>query len=115
MKTRRWIEKTLLLAGIIGLGVWTWSRVSSAIFQDWQSWSFDREMRGQSVAITEYLVEKEGQIAAVVRTWLSPTSGAPGPHSSHTGSATLHQESLGCRPPRYSAPASERDGSRGNR
>lgn len=79
MKARRWIEKTLLLAGIIGLGVWTWSRVSSAIFQDWQSWSFDREMRGQSAAITEYLVEKEGRIAAVVRTWLSPIPEPPVP------------------------------------
>ena len=99
MKIRRWIERTLLLAGVIGLGVWTWSRVSSGMFQDWESWSFDRAMRGESASISDYLVEKKDQFVGAVRAlWeppASPQPPAPAPHppvqprSFHTPSSVV--------------------------
>lgn len=72
-RTRRWIERSFLLAGVFGVGVWVWSIASSAIFQDWENWVFDSELRGQSATITGYLAEKRDQIEGQVRALL----GAP--------------------------------------
>src|SRR5260370_29085106 len=69
-KSRRWIERSLLLAGVIALGIWSWSVASNAVFQDWESWVFDRKIRGERSDIAEYVAEKRGRIAAEVRVWL---------------------------------------------
>ena len=34
-KARRWIEVSLLLAGLIAVGIWAWSYVRMAVFQSW--------------------------------------------------------------------------------
>ena len=34
-KARRWTEALLLLAGLIGIGIWGWSHVRMAVFQSW--------------------------------------------------------------------------------
>jgi sortase A len=34
-KTHRWIEVSLLLAGLAGVGTWGWSHVRMAVFQSW--------------------------------------------------------------------------------
>jgi sortase A len=69
-KSRRWIEKSLFLAGVIAVGVWVWSVVSNAVFQDWESWVFDRTVRGEPSTIGEYAAEKSSRIAAQARACL---------------------------------------------
>lgn len=54
-RTRRWIEKILLLAGVAGLGVWAWSVAGQAVYQDWGNWAFDRQVRGEPATVGEYL------------------------------------------------------------
>ncbi len=81
-KSRRWIERSLLLAGVIALGIWSWSVASNAVFQDWASWVFDRKIRGERSDIAEYVAEKRGGIAAEVRVWLGIPA-APAPTTSH--------------------------------
>jgi len=74
-KSRRWIENALLLTGVIALGVWVWSVANNAVFQDWESWVFDREIRGERSTIIEYVAEKGRRIVGGVRAWL----GTPAP------------------------------------
>jgi sortase A len=69
-KSRRWIENFLVLAGVIAVSVWVWSVVSNAVFQDWESWVFDRTVRGERSTIGEYVGEKTSRIALGARAWL---------------------------------------------
>jgi sortase A len=41
-RARRWIERILLLAGLVGLGVWLGQNVVSSVWQAWASRVFDR-------------------------------------------------------------------------
>jgi sortase A len=68
-RARRWMEHALLLAGVAGLGVWVWSTAGRAVFQDWQSWVFDRQLRGERASFGEYLNER-GQRMAGHLPWL---------------------------------------------
>jgi len=83
-KSRRWIEKLLLLAGVIALGVWIWSMASHAVFQQWESFVFDRKVRGEPATIAEYIAENSGKIATDLRAWLgfaaTPAPPMPRPH-----------------------------------
>jgi sortase A len=79
---RRWIENLLLVAGLIGVGVWGWSIASHAVFQDWESWVFDRESRGEPATVAGYLVAKRQKIEAELRGWLR-ISAAPAPSISN--------------------------------
>ena len=85
---RRWIEKFLLLAGVVGLGLWAGANLAPVIWQDWGNWVFDQEIRGDAATITGYLAEKEDEIVRSVEAWLgrapatklsapSPTSVSP--------------------------------------
>lgn len=69
-KSRQWVERLFLLAGLAGVGVWVWSVASGAIYQDWESWVFDNALRGQAATITGYLSQKQDQITGHVRHWL---------------------------------------------
>jgi len=69
-KSRQWIDRSLLLAGVIGLGVWVGSTASHAVFQSWASWVFDRKVHGEPSTIAEYVAEKSAGITADVRAWL---------------------------------------------
>jgi sortase A len=55
---RRFIERCLLLAGVVMLGVWAWSEVRYALWQDWGNWVFDRKLHHQSTTTADYLTEK---------------------------------------------------------
>src|SRR5579872_3747492 len=66
----RWIENVLLVVGVVGVGVWAWSIASQAVFQDWESWVFDRESRGEPATVTGYVVEKREKIEGELRSWL---------------------------------------------
>lgn len=53
--------------------IWVWSAASNAVFQDWESWVFDRQVCGEQSTIAEYLAEKTGRIAREVRVRLGFT------------------------------------------
>jgi sortase A len=77
-KRRRWIESFLVLAGVLAVGVWVWSVASNAVFQDWESWVFDRTVRGERSTIGEYVAEKSSRIVAAARACLGFPD-TPGP------------------------------------
>jgi sortase A len=88
-RLRRWIERSLLVAGVIGVGVWGWSTASHAIFQDWESWVFEGESRGQPATIAGYFAEKRETIEGKLRSWVGiPATPAP-PISSPSVSPSL--------------------------
>jgi len=84
-RTRRWIERILLLAGVAALGVWGWSVASKAVYQDWGNWAFDRQVRGEPATIAEYLRGKLGlrsaepEPAKSALPPMAPTAPAPPP------------------------------------
>jgi sortase A len=66
-KKRRWLATLVLLAGVALLGVWVWSQVRGAVYQDWGNWAFDRTAHGQPATVREYLAEKAGHVKSAVR------------------------------------------------
>ena len=82
-RLRRWIENSLLVLGLIGIGIWGWSIANHAVFQDWESWVFDRESRGEPTTVAGYLLEKRAKIEGELRGWLGvparPTPSIPTP------------------------------------
>ena len=62
------------------LGVWAWSEMRTAVWQDWGNWVFNREIRQQSATVAEYLTERKDQLSADVLGWLGlRTAPAPAP------------------------------------
>jgi len=51
-KTRRWIEASLLLAGVIAIGIWAWSYVRMAVFQSWGNHVLDHRINGRSATVS---------------------------------------------------------------
>src|SRR5579872_2264507 len=68
-RVRRWIGRLFLLVGVAAIGVWVASNVVPTVWQDWDSWVFDREVRGDSASLKEYLEDKRFQIADNLRVW----------------------------------------------
>jgi sortase A len=62
-KVRRWIEYSLLLIGLAGVGLWSASNAIPAIWQDWENWVFDHDVQGQSTSFSEYVTARTDQIA----------------------------------------------------
>jgi sortase A len=48
-RARRWIERTLLLAGLAGLGIWLGTNVASTVWQAWANRVFDLEVREREI------------------------------------------------------------------
>jgi sortase A len=69
-KGRRWIENFLLLIAAMALSVWVWSVTSQVVFQDWETWVFDRKLRGAPATVFDFLVAKEAKITGDVCAWL---------------------------------------------
>jgi len=68
------------VAGLVAIGVWAWSDIRSAVYQDWGSWVLDRRLRGEPATVSRYLNDKKGQIAEAVRGWFgSPSAPKPPP------------------------------------
>ena len=42
---------------------------SRAVYQDWENWVFDHEMRGERTTVASYLTDRQEEIAKAVRTW----------------------------------------------
>ena len=82
-RLRRLIENSLLVLGLIGIGIWCWSIANHAVFQDWESWVFDRESRSEPATVAGYLLEKRAEIEGELRGWLGvparPTPSIPIP------------------------------------
>ena len=57
-KIRRCLELFFLFAGIFALGVWSWSELHEAVYQDWSNWAFDRGLSGEKISVTDYLQDK---------------------------------------------------------
>ncbi|HLK48472.1 MAG TPA: class D sortase [Bryobacteraceae bacterium] len=73
----RWsrAEKALLLLGLAGVDFWLLSNAEKSIYQAWQGWVFERQLRGERADAGAFVEEKEGQLAE----WLGM---APGKHAS---------------------------------
>jgi sortase A len=69
MKRSGGVEKALLLTGLAAIDLWLLSNADKAIYQAWQGWVFDREVRGQPANLDAFLAEKREQL----KQWL----GAP--------------------------------------
>jgi sortase A len=68
MRVRRWFELIFLLAGVAGVGVWLGSAITNAVWQNWENWVFDREVRGEPARLTDYLADKEQQVEGLFKT-----------------------------------------------
>jgi sortase A len=66
-RLRRWIETLLLVAGIVGVTAYVGSRAIPAVWQDWESWSFDRNVHGEETTVHEYLSDRADRIVHSVR------------------------------------------------
>ena len=68
MRIRHWLQRATLVAGILGVSVWLGSIAESAVFQGWQNWVFDHQLRGQPADFNQFLAEgKERLVAFVAR------------------------------------------------
>jgi sortase A len=59
MKVWRWVEKGTLLAGLLALSIWLGSNAATALFQGWQNWVFDHQLRGRPAAFDQFLTEEK--------------------------------------------------------
>jgi sortase A len=48
-RARKWFERSLLLLGIAGIGIWAFSHISSTVFQYWANRILDRGVEGPAV------------------------------------------------------------------
>jgi sortase A len=69
-RLRRWIETLLLVAGLAGVGAYVGSRAIPAVWQDWESWSFDRNVHGESATVGEYLADRADRMVHTIRVWV---------------------------------------------
>ena len=69
MRTPRWLERLLLVAGLIAVNFWLWSIPAIDASQDWSNWAFDREMRGERATVGKYLLEKPASAAEKLLAW----------------------------------------------
>src|SRR5712691_3204416 len=88
-RIRLLLEKTLLVVGLVGFGMWLGSSAVPTVTQSWDDWAFDRQVRGETASAAAYLTEKQQQTARVLAGWLgfsvppesrtssSPTEPAP--------------------------------------
>jgi sortase A len=67
---RRWAERAFLLMGVVCLGVWAWSLVRTGVYEDWENWAFDRQVRGERATIDQYLAQKAVGVRQRVGSWL---------------------------------------------
>ncbi len=65
-----WIRKALLGAGLAGVGLWFCSNALPTVWQRWDSWVFDREVRGQTATFFAYVTEKQHEVTG----WLGFTT-----------------------------------------
>src|SRR5271165_3760354 len=52
---RRWVEYSLLLAGLIALDLFVWLHARAVMSQAYESWSFEQDLRGEPSSVAGYL------------------------------------------------------------
>ncbi len=57
-RLRRLLEVFFLVAGVLALGIWAWSGLHEALYQDWSNWAFDRGLAGGKISVVDYLKDK---------------------------------------------------------
>jgi sortase A len=80
----RWVERLLLLAGMLALGIWVGSKAIPFVWEDWDNWVFDHQVRGEQISVVKYLEEKKDQVAREVGIWLLGLPAGPEPSASST-------------------------------
>ena len=61
-RARRWAANLFLAAGLVGVGWWAWAQIRQAVYQDWDSWAFERGAQGQSASVGQYLEAKKDEL-----------------------------------------------------
>lgn len=56
----RWVEYLFLFVGLIGLDYYLWTTLDATYSQAYESWSFDRQTRGQPRSFLRFLEEELG-------------------------------------------------------
>lgn len=92
MKVWRWLERVIFVAGLLGVSIWFGSIGERALFQAWQDWSFDRQLRGQPADFDAFLSEEKQRLVSFItrsaqrrtappptRDWQSATVTVPPP------------------------------------
>jgi sortase A len=51
----RFSECVFLVAGLLMLDYYIWQQASTGVYQDYSSWAFDRELRGQPAPVAEFV------------------------------------------------------------
>ena len=102
MKARRLVEKILLVMGLAAVDIWLLSNADKAIYQAWEGWAFEQELRGAPATAGAFVADKERQL----REWLgleakpqatadrmapqpNPTPSAPAPSNGVVGRLTI--------------------------
>jgi len=88
-KFRRWAERLVLLAGLSGIGIWAASRVSTIIYQSWQSFAFECRLQQKAPTLLDYAAEQGKRLIAAEERWcglasepstIAAPAAAPRPH-----------------------------------
>jgi sortase A len=85
--------------GVVGLGVWAWSVVRTEVYEDWENWAFDHQVRGEHASINQYLAQKIVDVRQRISFWLK----TPAPPEAPSARSIV-------RPPELRQPILEKNG-----
>lgn len=63
MKTWRSVEKILLVAGLAAVDIWLLANADKAIYQAWEGWAFEQELRGEPATAGAFVADKTRQLS----------------------------------------------------
>ena len=69
IKPRHLVEKLLLVAGLIGIGIWAGAWVSTTVFQSWQNFAFECRLRRTSPTLVRYVINQGKRLVAAEEAW----------------------------------------------
>ncbi len=75
----RWAEYLFLFVGLIALDYYIWVSLDTTFYQAYESWSFDREVKGLPASFPKFLASELGLNFPDSPTTLSEAQAAPGP------------------------------------
>jgi len=52
----------LLVVGVVGIATWAASNTVMTVWQDWENWSFDRQVAGKTATLSGYLEAKRARL-----------------------------------------------------
>src|SRR5437868_13989446 len=66
----RWAEYCFLFVGLLALDYYIWVSLDATFYQAYESWSFDRQLKGQPASFHGYLEDELG----LLWSWIASTS-----------------------------------------